>query len=147
MTRVLGQPDSWPNADTFGERRTIASIEMLDEIELEALISRSTGDALKKPRAHGYWVRLWIQARRPGPADDGRLTLPSRCQAKLGQSQHVTESCMLRRNFNASPLIRLLQASVLIVFATGMLVLAIHTENSTSRIATELTGSNVIVAP
>jgi hypothetical protein len=54
---------------------------------------------------------------------------------------------MLRRNFDVPPLARLLQASVLIAFATGSLVLAIHTEIGTPRIATEMTGSNTIVVP
>jgi hypothetical protein len=54
---------------------------------------------------------------------------------------------MLRRNFDLPPLIRLLQASVLIAFSAGMLVLAIHAESGAPRIATELTGSNTIVAP
>ena len=54
---------------------------------------------------------------------------------------------MLRRNFDAPPLTRFLQASVLIAFATGMMVLAMHAENGTPRIATELTALNAIVAP
>ena len=54
---------------------------------------------------------------------------------------------MLRRNFDAPPLTRVLQASVLIAFATGMMMLAIHAENGISRVANELTALNAIVAP
>ena len=54
---------------------------------------------------------------------------------------------MLRRNFDAPPLTRLLQASVLIAFATGMMVLAMHAESGNSRIAIEAAGTNVVVAP
>jgi hypothetical protein len=54
---------------------------------------------------------------------------------------------MLRRNFHVPPLTRLLQASVLIAFATGMMVLAIGTEVGPPRIATETTGSIVSVVP
>jgi hypothetical protein len=54
---------------------------------------------------------------------------------------------MLRRNFDVPPLTRLLQASVLIALATGMMVLAIRTEVGAPRIATELTGSNIIAVP
>jgi hypothetical protein len=54
---------------------------------------------------------------------------------------------MLRRHFDAPPLTRLLQASVLIVFAAGMMALAIHAESANSRIAADVAGSNVIAAP
>jgi hypothetical protein len=54
---------------------------------------------------------------------------------------------MLRRNFDVSPLTRLLQASVLIAFAMGMMVLAIRTEVGTPRIASEMTALNAIAAP
>ncbi len=39
MTRTLGQPDASPKADTLGARHTIAGIEMLDAIQLEARVS------------------------------------------------------------------------------------------------------------
>jgi hypothetical protein len=42
---------------------------------------------------------------------------------------------------------RLLQASVLIAFATGLMVLAMQAENGAPRVATDLTASNLIVAP
>ena len=54
---------------------------------------------------------------------------------------------MLRRNFDAPPLTRLLQASVLIAFAAGMVVLAMHADSGTSRIAIGTAGSNLVVAP
>jgi hypothetical protein len=54
---------------------------------------------------------------------------------------------MLRRHYNAPPLTRLLQASVLIVFAAGMMVLAMHAESGNSRIAIDATASNLTVAP
>jgi hypothetical protein len=54
---------------------------------------------------------------------------------------------MLRRDFDVPPLTRLLQASVLIAFATGMMVLAIGTEVGPPRIATEMTGSIVSAVP
>lgn len=54
---------------------------------------------------------------------------------------------MLRRHFNAPPLSRLLQASVLVALAAGLIMLAMHTESGNSRIAIDATASNVIVAP
>ena len=54
---------------------------------------------------------------------------------------------MLRRNFDMSPRTRLLQASVLIAFATGTMMLVIATEFGRPRIATETTGSIVRVVP
>ena len=54
---------------------------------------------------------------------------------------------MFRRNFDARPLLRLVQASVLIAFAMGMMVLAMHAENGTPKTATELTSLSAIVAP
>jgi hypothetical protein len=146
MTQVVGQPASLPNGDTSGEHRTIASIEMLDAIELEALIGQPIVDAFRPPRAVRHWVRQWITTRRPGPFGDGRLTLPSRHLAKLRQSLSLRESCMLRRSFDASPLTRLVQASVLIAFATGLMVLAMQADKDAPRMAAELTSFN-IVAP
>lgn len=55
-----GQPDSLPIADTLGERRTIASIEMLDVIELEARVAQPFTDPVKASQAMGHWLRLWI---------------------------------------------------------------------------------------
>jgi hypothetical protein len=60
MTRVVGQPDSLPNADTLGKRRTIASIEMLDAIELEARVGQLITEAVKPSHAMAHWLRLWI---------------------------------------------------------------------------------------
>lgn len=54
---------------------------------------------------------------------------------------------MLRRNFDVPPPTRLLQASVLVALATGIMVLAMHADNGLPRVATEATGSNVIVVP
>jgi hypothetical protein len=54
---------------------------------------------------------------------------------------------MLRRNFDLPPLTRLLQASVLMAFAAGMMVLAIRTEVGTPRIASGMTALSAIAAP
>jgi len=65
MAWVIGRPDSLPNADTFGERRTIASIEMLDAIELEALVGQPATDAFRPSHVLGRWLRLRITAWWP----------------------------------------------------------------------------------
>ena len=62
---MVGRPDSLPNADTLGKRRTITSIEMLDAIELEARLGQPTTDAVKPSHAMGHWLRLWITAWWP----------------------------------------------------------------------------------
>ncbi|HET9395489.1 MAG TPA: hypothetical protein VFO36_05490 [Nitrospiraceae bacterium] len=54
---------------------------------------------------------------------------------------------MLRRNFDLPPLTRLLQASVLMAFAAGIIVLAIRTEVGAPRIAREMTALSAIAAP
>jgi hypothetical protein len=54
---------------------------------------------------------------------------------------------MLRRNFDLCSLTRLLQASVLMAFATGMLVLAVRTEVGTPRIGSGMTALSAIEAP
>lgn len=75
---------------------------------------------------------------------DGCLYVP---KTNFGLSPDTRESCMLRRHFNAPPLSRLLQASVLVALAAGLIMLAMHTESGNSRIAIDATASNVIVAP
>jgi hypothetical protein len=53
-----------PNADASGEGRMITSIEMLDAIELEALMRQQAAEACGPPRAR-QWLRLWITAWGP----------------------------------------------------------------------------------
>jgi hypothetical protein len=145
----LGQPHSSSSADAAGAPRTIASIEMLDAIELEALLGQPTLHALEPQRARRHWARRWITTwlQPPRRIDDGRLTLPSRGLAILGcRSLQGRESFMLRRNFDVPPLTRLMQASVLVAFAMGMMVLAMHADNGAHTTAAELAGFN-IVAP
>jgi hypothetical protein len=57
MTRLVGQPDASPSADRAEECYTIASIEMLDAIELEALVRQPDHEAARSSIALGPWFR------------------------------------------------------------------------------------------
>jgi hypothetical protein len=61
MSQAAGRPASLPNADTSGEGHMITSIEMLDAIELEALMGQQAAETYGPPRAR-QWLRLWITA-------------------------------------------------------------------------------------
>jgi hypothetical protein len=54
---------------------------------------------------------------------------------------------MLRRPYNVPPAFRFLQASVLVAFATGVLLLALYADGASPRVATELTSSIAVAAP
>jgi hypothetical protein len=60
MTQVAAPPASFVDADTPCEGRTISSIEMLDAIELEALIGQPAPEAFGPSHALQQWLRLWI---------------------------------------------------------------------------------------
>jgi hypothetical protein len=63
MTQAADQPASLPNADTSREGCTIASIEMLDAIELEALMGQLAREACRPSHVPLQRLRLWITAR------------------------------------------------------------------------------------
>ena len=54
---------------------------------------------------------------------------------------------MLRRPYNVPPAFGLLQASVLVAFAIGVLLLTLYADGASPRVATELTSSIAVAAP